>query len=120
MKDRAFNITIDKEKLARDIMRHGNISIKDASIILGMKTAEAFRVKLSRGSFSLEDILMLSMAAGLEMSISNTSDYIFVNDYCYNKDAEVHLTKWKDCKKEVIDAEIRRLQALKDSIKIGR
>ena len=117
MKDRAFNLVIDKEKLARDIMEYGGISCKDAGIILGMKTTEAFRVKLNRGSISLEDIIVLGRAAGLNLVLND--DYyhtIFVSDYCYNPDVEAQLTKWKDCKKEVIEAEIRRLEEIKEHL----
>lgn len=113
MSDRSYFLKVDKEKLARDIMKRGGISIKDASIILGMKSTEAFRVKLSRGSVSLEDIIMLSSAAGLEMSIGNKSSYIFVDEYCDNPSVNEQLKKWKESKKEFIDAEIERLQQIK-------
>lgn len=116
MSDRAFAYKIDKEELVRDIMRHGNISIKDASIILGMRTSDSFRVKLCRGSFSLEDIVLLGKAAGMYTMIRDNTTFICVNDYGYDSAIEANLIKWKDCKKEVIDDEIRRLQALRDSL----
>lgn len=116
MSDRAFNYKIDREQLVRDIMSYGGISIKDASIILGMKTSDSFRVKLCRGSFSLEDILLLGKAAGMHMIVRDSTAVICVNDYGYDPVIEDYLLKWKDCRKEIIDDEIKRLQALRDSL----